>query len=117
MASVFLNLSAAILTLVTNLDDDRLQNLTSHNTQTTTAAGIQVVDRPGPPDVVQPPIGGGDGLLETRLGLTPAEASVARALARGLTLAEHAADQGVSINTARTLLRRAMAKAGCRRQA
>lgn len=56
--------------------------------------------------------------LRQTFQLTPAEADVALALARGLTLAlaDHAHVRGVSLNTVRTLLKRAMAKAHCTRQ-
>ncbi|MCC7045566.1 MAG: hypothetical protein IT562_02525 [Alphaproteobacteria bacterium] len=48
--------------------------------------------------------------------LTPAEGDVVLALAAGQTVAMHAEQRGVSLNTVRTLLKRAMVKIGCRRQ-
>lgn len=51
------------------------------------------------------------------LGLTPAEAGVTAALCRGESLAEHAARNAISLHTARTLLRNAMAKTETHRQA
>lgn len=49
-------------------------------------------------------------------GLTPAEARVASGLAMGVSLPETAAKLGISINTARTLLSRAMARTGTNSQ-
>lgn len=49
-------------------------------------------------------------------GLTPAEAKVAVLLAEGLSVDEVAAHLGVSLNTARTHLKRAMAKTNTTRQ-
>ncbi len=51
------------------------------------------------------------------LGLTPAEARVALALANGRTLAEIAESRGVSIHTVRNQSKSAIAKSGVRRQA
>jgi DNA-binding CsgD family transcriptional regulator/PAS domain-containing protein len=50
------------------------------------------------------------------LGLTPAEAALACALADGDTLQSHAAKRGVSVETVRTLLRSAFRRTGCHRQ-
>ncbi|MCW5737183.1 MAG: hypothetical protein KIS73_23865 [Enhydrobacter sp.] len=50
------------------------------------------------------------------LGLTPAQARVVAALTAGKSLAEVAACLGVTVNTARTLLSRAMAKTGTNSQ-
>jgi DNA-binding CsgD family transcriptional regulator len=52
-----------------------------------------------------------------RLELTPAESRVAVALFKGLSVEEYAKEAGVSINTARTLVRRVYAKTGVTRQA
>jgi len=54
--------------------------------------------------------------LRAALGLTPAEAALACALAEGDTLQSHAAKRGVSVETVRTLLRGAFRKTGCARQ-
>ena len=51
------------------------------------------------------------------LGLGPAEARLAVAIAEGFSLAEHAARTGVSINTVRTHLARLRSKLDCRTQA
>lgn len=50
------------------------------------------------------------------LGLTPAEASLAAAVAMERTLKEHAEERRITINTARWTLKRVLAKTGCRRQ-
>jgi DNA-binding CsgD family transcriptional regulator len=50
------------------------------------------------------------------LGLTPAQARVAAALAAGTPLAEVATKLGVTVNTVRTLLSRAMSKTGTKSQ-
>lgn len=55
--------------------------------------------------------------LVASLGLTRAEARLAAALARGLSLQEAAEGAFVSMNTIRTHLRRALEKTGCHRQA
>lgn len=57
------------------------------------------------------------GALKSIYGMTPAEADLAQALAGGQSLAEHAHARGVSLNTARTQLKSAAAKAGVKRQA
>jgi DNA-binding CsgD family transcriptional regulator/PAS domain-containing protein len=54
--------------------------------------------------------------LEEHLGLSPAEARVTLALARGATVAEAAKALGVTEHTARTQLKRALARTGTRRQ-
>lgn len=51
------------------------------------------------------------------LDLTPAEAGVVAALCGGESVAEHATRSGISLHTARTLLRNAMAKTETHRQA
>ncbi|MBX3493689.1 MAG: helix-turn-helix transcriptional regulator [Parvibaculum sp.] len=51
------------------------------------------------------------------LGFTPAETALTLALADGRTLAEHAADRGVTLETVRSQLKGAMSKAGVSRQA
>jgi DNA-binding CsgD family transcriptional regulator len=51
------------------------------------------------------------------LGLTPSEGAVVLALARGRSLAEVAAERGISLHTVRTHVKRSLAKAGVRRQA
>lgn len=53
----------------------------------------------------------------TALGFSPAETALTLALADGKTLAEHAADRGVTLETVRSQLKGAMAKAGLSRQA
>ncbi|WP_037281995.1 helix-turn-helix transcriptional regulator [Rubellimicrobium mesophilum] len=58
-----------------------------------------------------------DQVLQERLGLTAAEATVALALAEGATIAEIAEARGVSRFTVRDQVKRAMDKAGARRQA
>jgi DNA-binding CsgD family transcriptional regulator len=60
---------------------------------------------------------GSANALQSLHGLTAAEAQVALRLARGLTVAEAAADLGVGITTARTHLHHALRKTGTRRQA
>lgn len=54
--------------------------------------------------------------ISAHLGLTPAEARLAVALAGGMGLAEYAAQAGITIGTARWTAKQAMEKAGCRRQ-
>lgn len=56
-------------------------------------------------------------LLRSLFDLTASEARVARALARGSSLEEIAADGGVAITTVRTQLRKVLEKTGCARQA
>jgi DNA-binding CsgD family transcriptional regulator len=56
-------------------------------------------------------------LLRRHLGLSPAEARLAAALAAGERLADYAGRAGIGRETARTLLKRAMRKTGARRQA
>jgi DNA-binding CsgD family transcriptional regulator/PAS domain-containing protein len=56
-------------------------------------------------------------LLRRHLGLSPAEARLAAALAAGQRLADFAEGAGIGRETARTLLKRAMRKTGARRQA
>ena len=56
-------------------------------------------------------------LLAAGLGLTAAEGRLAAALAEGESLAGYADRAGIRVSTARTLLRRAMARTGARRQA
>jgi len=55
--------------------------------------------------------------LGALLGLTPAEARLTAAIARGETLQQFADQAGVSLNTARTLLQRIFSKTGVSRQA
>ena len=50
------------------------------------------------------------------LGLTPAEARVVAALTMGTALAEAATRLGLTVNTARTLLSRAMSRTGTKSQ-
>lgn len=57
------------------------------------------------------------GVLEQVWGLTPAEARLAKALMQGKTVQDFARDGGVSLNTARTHLKRIFLKTGVRRQA
>lgn len=57
-----------------------------------------------------------DETLKIVFGMTPAEAELSVALARGLTLDEYRADRGVSRNTVKTQLSRAMEKTGTCRQ-
>ena len=56
-------------------------------------------------------------LLGRMFGLTPAEASLAAAIAAGRTLAEHASKRGVSVETARSHMAAIRRKTGCHRQA
>jgi DNA-binding CsgD family transcriptional regulator len=56
-------------------------------------------------------------LLEQLLGFTPAEARLAAALLAGKTVQEFAEEAGVTLNTARTHLKRVFSKAGVGRQA
>ncbi len=56
-------------------------------------------------------------VLRQAFGLTPAEASLAAALAAGKTLAEHAARRHISVETARGQLSAIRRKTGTRRQA
>jgi DNA-binding CsgD family transcriptional regulator len=55
-------------------------------------------------------------LLGALLDLSPAEARLTAALARGETIQQYAIESGVSINTARTLIGRVFAKTGTSRQ-
>lgn len=55
--------------------------------------------------------------LRETLGLSPAEAALAAALAQGTTLARHADQRGVSVETVRSQLAAIRRKTGCRRQA
>lgn len=55
--------------------------------------------------------------ISTVFGLSAAETRVAEALASGLSLAEYAAERGISKNTARVQLAAAMSKMGVSRQA
>jgi DNA-binding CsgD family transcriptional regulator/GAF domain-containing protein len=67
--------------------------------------------------VRNPPDDGADdiGLLRDVFGLTNAEAGVALALRRGVSLSDYAKAQGVSQNTVYTHLRRVRDKTGCHR--
>ena len=56
-------------------------------------------------------------MLRARFHMTPAEACLTQALVNGVTLKEHAARREVSLNTVRSQLKSAVAKAGARRQA
>ena len=55
-------------------------------------------------------------LIVQALGITPAEARLAQALATGQTIKEYAAEQAVSPETARSHLKNLFRKTGCRRQ-
>lgn len=55
--------------------------------------------------------------LRVRFSLTQGEAEIVAALSAGMTVTEHATQRGVSVHTVRTLLKRAMAKTHCTRQA
>lgn len=57
------------------------------------------------------------GRLETLYGMTPAEAKLTEALVVGQSLSEYADTRTVSINTVRSQLKAAAAKAGAKRQA
>jgi DNA-binding CsgD family transcriptional regulator len=57
-----------------------------------------------------------DALLRTFYGLTPAEARLACALARGETVESYCADQKLTPNTVRTHLKRALSKTGTHQQ-
>jgi DNA-binding CsgD family transcriptional regulator len=56
-------------------------------------------------------------VLVSAYGLTPAEVHMAQAMAAGRSLADHAEQRGVSLNTVRTQLKRLRAKLGVRSQA
>ena len=56
-------------------------------------------------------------VLEAMLGLSPSEARLTASLAAGETVQQFARDAGVTLNTARTLLKRAFSKSGVTRQA
>ncbi len=58
-----------------------------------------------------------EAALQTAYGLTPAEARLAAGLCSGRTLAEHAEQVGVSLNTAKFHLRSVFQKTGQARQA
>jgi DNA-binding CsgD family transcriptional regulator len=58
-----------------------------------------------------------EGLLESTLRLTKAEAALARSLFSGLTLRQSALDLGRSINTCKTQLKVIYSKTGCRNHA
>lgn len=58
-----------------------------------------------------------DGVLRALYGLTRTEARLAAALAQGDSLTEYCRANGVTANTARTHLKRALAKTGTNRQA
>jgi DNA-binding CsgD family transcriptional regulator len=55
--------------------------------------------------------------VQRHLGLTPAEADIALAIARGQTVEEAAGELGISPHTARTQLKHALARTGAHRQA
>jgi DNA-binding CsgD family transcriptional regulator/PAS domain-containing protein len=55
-------------------------------------------------------------ILEALFGLSPAEARLAAALCRGVTLGEYAHERGVTIGTARFQLKQVLAKTRARRQ-
>jgi DNA-binding CsgD family transcriptional regulator len=55
------------------------------------------------------------GALRDILGLTEAEAALARALQLGMTPTDYAATRGLSLNTVYTHLRRLREKTGCSR--
>ena len=57
------------------------------------------------------------GRLETLYGMTPAEARLTEGLVSGQSLSEYADTRNVSINTVRSQLKAAAAKAGAKRQA
>lgn len=57
-----------------------------------------------------------ESLLQSVYDLTPAEARISVALARGETLTTYTARNGISIETSRSLLKRAMQKTGVNRQ-
>lgn len=58
-----------------------------------------------------------EAMLRRHLGLSPAEARLAKALAEGVHLADYTERAGIGRETGRTLLKRAMRKTGARRQA
>jgi len=62
------------------------------------------------------PLGVPEGALGEVLGLTPAEARLALALARGQTVAEYASQAGISEGTARWTLKKVQAKTETTRQ-
>jgi DNA-binding CsgD family transcriptional regulator len=55
-------------------------------------------------------------LLRVLYRLTPAEAAIADAFARGATLREYAEGRAVSVETVRCQMKQVLAKTGCRRQ-
>ncbi len=63
------------------------------------------------------PQGPSEGTLTRRYGLTPAESRMVACVVGGATVGATAGHLGISLNTARTHLKRAMAKAGVSRQA
>jgi DNA-binding CsgD family transcriptional regulator len=63
------------------------------------------------------PRGPSEEALSRRYGLTPAESRMAACVVGGATVGATADHLGISLNTARTHLKRAMAKAGVSRQA
>jgi len=58
-----------------------------------------------------------DETIGILLGLTPAESSVASAIARGQTLQEHADERGIKVASARWTLKQVLSKTGARTQA
>ncbi len=61
--------------------------------------------------------GPSEAVLQHRFGLTRAESRMVARLVDGATVVDTACELGISLNTARTHLKRAMAKAGVSRQA
>ena len=58
-----------------------------------------------------------EGAYPAHTPITPAEARLATEIARGLSVNEYCAQHGISANTARTHLRRALSKTDTHRQA
>jgi DNA-binding CsgD family transcriptional regulator len=81
-----------------------------HGTEGDSSACVLFVTDPDSPSMIGP-----EAIADT-FGLTAAEARVVARLAMGVSLPEIAAQLGVSINTARTLLARAMGKTGTNSQ-
>ncbi|WP_291298222.1 hypothetical protein [Elioraea sp.] len=83
------------------------------------AEAIAVPDAPRVLLVVTDPAAGaapGNGALSALFGLSEPQAAVARAIASGLSLAAHARQAAIPMETARSRLKAVMARTGCRRQ-
>lgn len=85
--------------LVAGLPQDLTRDLAYRLTQ---AMGQELVDFTG---------------FAERHGLTPSESLLVESLAEGLSVAEHAEQRGISVNTARVHMQRVLEKTGAGRQA